>query len=171
MMKTLSKFAVFLASLTLTGCAGTSTIMDKAAMFTNPDNCMVDNDQLSSFLEADHEYLNANQKKRQSMIKSTVDFPSKQAVLLSNPEASTEHLAQSLKLFSSLSLLPTKNCVADRYLYLRFRHAQAQYSRQNRLTQSTNALKRSELQVTDLEKQIKALTDIEQSITRQRKEQ
>jgi hypothetical protein len=166
------KFLVFGgATIALAFMSGCQLVKPKAASETPSSNeCFIEAESLYQFLDDEHTYILADRSQKQAMIKGLENEPARQANLYSSDTTNPVYLRKALGLYKQLPLLPSKSCYADRYLYLRFRHAQANLkqleAKEVVSKQYINAKKATE----KLQEQIDALTEIEQAITRQREE-
>ncbi|MGY8870408.1 MAG: hypothetical protein ACKVJE_08220 [Pseudomonadales bacterium] len=132
-------------------------------------NCFLPEAALSQFLEDEHQFITSNTAQQKLMLEASKGSPERQANILSITR-SKETLEQSLPLFAQIPLLPNKSCTADRYLYLRFRHVQANLAAIEEKDFVTARLNTAKLTIEKQQQQIDALTQIEQAITRQREE-
>ncbi|WP_293267163.1 hypothetical protein [Neptunomonas sp.] len=133
-------------------------------------NCFLTEEALSIFLEDEHQYMMSNAAQRKQILLSVKASPERLANILSNERNNKTALEKSLPLFNQLPLLPNKSCTADRYLYLRFRHAQANLAAIEDKSAISARLNTAKLTIEKQQQQIDALTQIEHAITRQREE-
>lgn len=179
MKKNCSHILVLAAtSLFLAGCLPGSTKdkgQDKGNLgnlgisFLPAKSCKAPNTLLPVLMEQELLYLQANATDRKALLKEADDIPEIKAILLSSAGEKTSNLKKSQSILKKISAKPKKNCDTDHFLYLRFRQLESELKLRNRLATTYSALTQSGNQVETLKKQIKELTEIETSITRQRK--
>lgn len=134
--------------------------------FPMAKRCLIDNNQLPDWLKYEHRFISSTLNDKQQLL---IDAEARQPntlypLLLSTPGQSPQHVARALETLTALQLQPDGvNCRADQYLQLRLRQLQQQL---NTLQQ----LQQLELDNQELKRQVDALTDLEQQITRQREE-
>lgn len=154
---------VLLLSLITSGCQLQQQVKE---IFITPEpepDCFIGRDRLSGLLIQERSYLEATSTKKKTMLKNamSVDDYAQSALLLSQPAAIADSLQKSLQQFRKQALRPSLECPGDRYLTLRYAQAKLLLKeKQQRIDlQRENAA---------LRKQIEALTQIEQEISRDR---
>ncbi|UTW12486.1 hypothetical protein [Marinobacterium rhizophilum] len=127
--------------------------------------CYVSNAALADLLVRQQHYLGSRESARRQQLAQVVKSNDKalEALLLTSPLASAEQFSRGSSLLASLPLYPDAECTADRYLYLHQRQLEPR-QQQRSLIQQQNT------QIDELKRKIEALTDLEQEITRQRKD-
>ncbi len=163
-----SLLIIILPALLLSGCQSIPNLQKPIG--TLLPNCLLPEAAVKQFLEDEHLYMTANSEQRMQMLKGTKSSPERLANLLSSPGNEKASLEKSLLLFNELPLLPNESCLADRYLYLRLRQTQAHLSIIEELHSVKARLNTAKVTIEIQQQQIDALTQIEQSITRQREE-
>lgn len=133
-------------------------------------NCFLPEAALGQFLEDEHRFITSNTTQQQLILDSTQDSPERLANILSSASNDKAALEKSLPLFKQIPLLPNKSCIADRYLYLRFRHTQANLAAIEERSFIIARLNTAKLTIEKQQQQIDALTQIEHAISRQREE-
>ncbi|NVK43972.1 MAG: hypothetical protein HWE39_22245 [Oceanospirillaceae bacterium] len=128
--------------------------------------CYVSGDSLAHLLRLEHRYLLADsdeQRTRQLMEARQSHDKALEGLLLTSPVSSEADATRGAELLRSLPLYPDDRCIADRYLFLHLSQVQRELS-------SRTELKAREDEISELKRKIEALTDLEQQITRQRKD-
>ncbi len=127
--------------------------------------CYVSNAALADLLIQQQRYLGSGQQARRQQLAQVVKSNDRalEAMLLTSPPANAEQFSRGSSLLASLPLYPNADCTADRYLHLHQRQLELR-QQQHSLIQQQND------QIDELKRKIEALTDLEQEITRQRKD-
>lgn len=159
-------FVLIFPFLVLAGCQPLPVLNTGTA----EPNCFLPEAAVSQFLEDEHLYMTANPTQQKQILRDVKGTSERLANLLSSTGNDQTSLKKSLSLFNQLPLLPNKLCVADRYLYLRLRHTQAQLRIIEELNVATTRLNTAKVTIETQQQQIDALTQIEQAITRQRED-
>lgn len=154
----------------LLGCQ-VSTVMQSVPSGYGPA-CYVGNDVLSDLLKQQQRYLGSSSSARRQQLAQAVKSNDKalEALLLTSPKASAKQFAQGSKLLASLPLYPEADCTADRYLRLHLSQLELRQQQEREIQQLDNQLQQQHAQIAELKQKIEALTDLEQEITRQRKD-
>ncbi|GGO79609.1 hypothetical protein GCM10011348_14310 [Marinobacterium nitratireducens] len=153
----------------LLGCGATATQPTADAATSPKDSgpaCYVSGESLAHLLRLEHRYLLADsdeQRMRQLMEARQSRDKALEALLLISPASSAEDSRLGAELLGSLPLYPDDKCIADRYLFLHLSQVRHDLAR-------SDELKAREDEITELKRKIEALTDLEQQITRQRKD-
>ena len=167
---TFIKYGLVLTSFTfLAGCATLSNPLE--AVYPTPQSdCFVQENDLHVFIDDEHTFILADKLQKKALIEAFNNDTARQANLLSSQISNKTSLRAALGLFKQLPLLPSKTCYADRYLYLRFRQTQANLRQLESKDVVSARYAEAKKSIAKLQKQIDALTEIEQAITRQREE-
>lgn len=132
--------------------------------------CFLDNDVLYQLMADEHLFITLSETDQKLMLE-TIQEPTRLANLLSISGSDKAALSKAKELFTQVSLFPESHCPSDQYLYLRFRHAQANLAALNKLGSTQQAVQERDRTIETLRQQIEALTQIEPAISRQREEQ
>nr|WP_067295752.1 hypothetical protein [Marinobacterium profundum] len=141
--------------------------------------CYVSNDALADLLQQQQRYLTQTDLTRKQQLAEATRSNDKalEALLLTSPMASAEQFSQGRSLLASLPLYPSADCTADRYMdvhksQLEVRQQQKVLIQQQnvQLEQQNAQIQQQSSQIAELTRKIEALTDLEQEITRQRKD-
>ncbi len=134
--------------------------------------CYVSNDALADLLLQQQRYLTQSDQARRQQLAQAIKGNDRalEALLLTSPMASAEQFSQGRNLLTSLPLYPRADCTADRYMDIQKSQLEPR-QQQHTLIQQLNAkIQQQNAQITELTRKIEALTDLEQEITRQRKD-
>lgn len=156
---------VLLLSLLTSGCQLQQQVKE---IFAEPKpepelDCFIGRERLSGLLIQEGSYLEATAQTRKTMLTQAMsadDF-AQSALLLSQPASIAADLEKSLQQFRKQALRPSLECPGDRYVMLRYAQAKLLLKEKQQsvhLQRENNALR----------KQIEALTQIEQEISRDR---
>jgi|SRR5690554_5954469 len=163
----LLRVPILLSVVLLAGCQQTLPLIPGLSADSKmSQKCHIDNNQLLDWLKYEHRFISSTLGDKQQLL---IDAEARQPdtlypLLLSTPGQSSRQVARAQEMLSQLPLSAAESaCHADRYLQLRMRQLQQQL---NTLQQ----LQDLELGNQELKRQVDALTDLEQQITRQRKE-
>jgi hypothetical protein len=156
--------------ISLLGCQIPATLQP-GAQAAGPA-CYVSNDALTDLLRQQYQFLNSGDQARRQQLAQAINSKDKalEAMLLTSPASSAEQFSRGNTLLASLPLYPDQNCVADRYLYLQHKQYGQRQKQQQQLQQQLQQLQAQDAQIIELKRKIEALTDLEQEITRQRKD-
>jgi hypothetical protein len=156
--------------LSLLGCQIAATLQPTAS---NPGPaCYVSNDALADLLQHQQRYLSQSDRARKQQLAQAVKRNDKalEALLLTSPMASAEQFGQGRRLLTSLPLYPSADCTADRYLDIQKSQLELRQQQRTLIQQQNAKIQQQNAQITELTRKIEALTDLEQEITRQRKD-
>ena len=156
--------------LSLLGCQ-VPTVLQSPPSGYGPA-CYVSSDALADLLKQQQRYLGSGDSARRQQLAQVVKSNDKalEALLLTSPKASARQFAQGRKLLASLPLYPDADCTADRYLRLHLSQLELRQQQERQIQQLDNQLQQQNAQIAELKQKIEALTDLEQEITRQRKD-
>ncbi|ANG63674.1 hypothetical protein A8C75_15095 [Marinobacterium aestuarii] len=134
--------------------------------------CYVSNDALAGLLLQQQRYLNQSDQARRQQLAQVIKSNDKalEALLLTSPMASAEQFDQGRSLLTSLPLYPSADCTADRYLDIQKSQLEPRQQQLTLIQQQSARIQQQNAQISELKRKIEALTDLEQEITRQRKD-
>jgi len=133
-------------------------------------NCLLPASLLKDLVEEEQRFLTSDNTLRKQMLQDVKDKPARLVNLLSSITTDRSAKEQALSIYAQLPLLPNQSCSSDRYLYLRFRQAQANLQMLDELAALNRQLNAANTTISEQQRQIDALTQLEQAITRQREE-
>lgn len=155
---------VILAATLISGCELQQHWRTLVKEPTNTNmGCYINKGRLSGLLQQERSYLTSSNAVRKVVLQRALkaeDYP-QAALLLAQPDAQAAELQQALQYFSKQGTNPSFDCPGDRYLTLR--HVQTEL-----LLDISNQQFTLEKENQELRKQIEALTQIEQEISRDR---
>ncbi|MCP8688656.1 hypothetical protein [Marinobacterium sedimentorum] len=163
--------------LSLLGCQIPETLQP-AASNLGPA-CYVSNDALADLLQHQQRYLSQSDRARKQQLAQAIRSNDKalEALLLTSPMASAEQFGKGRRLLTSLPLYPSADCTADRYLDIQKSQLEPRQQLHSliqqqsaKIQQQSAKIQQQNAQITELTRKIEALTDLEQEITRQRKD-
>ncbi|WP_379907701.1 hypothetical protein [Marinobacterium aestuariivivens] len=152
--------------LGLLGCQTTGDLIPLTTTGGSGPACYVDDDQLTELLDQQYRYQQAggnNPRLQQLAAARQNGNKALEGLLLTSPASSPEQVTRGAALLGSLPLYPDAHCMADRYLYLHLGLVRQGLGRQTQLNAKNT-------EIVELKRKIEALTDLEQQITRQRKD-
>lgn len=135
-------------------------------------SCAVKPGNIEHWISLEHRYQNADPEQKKVLLAQAAKDSNTTplAIFLSLPGSSEAEILKALTLFRKMELQPDSNCLTDRYIYVRYQHAQGILDLQQTLNGSTlerNVLLKERDKLLD---QIRALTEIERDISNQKEE-
>ncbi len=157
----------------LLGCQTPAAVQVSPATAAAGPACYVDNEALPFLLREQTQYLLAPDAAARTLLLAHAvnsNEKAREALLLTSPAASAEQFGKGTTLLASLPLYPDGDCIADRYMQLHYRQSQRRQQQQLKINELNAQVNELNTQVVELKSKIEALTDLEQEITRQRKD-